>query len=374
VIRASAAARTVSLAAAVASLLWFGCAQPTQTAGGASEETNAFVLGKVLVADGAPAAGVEVKLLPTDFDPLAVAPQGLPAVDTTNGAGEYVFFVTDSGMYNVLGTDQSTGEKVLVQGIVVSGEDTVSVLDGGLLPTGSILMTLAGGLAAEQGYLFVPGTDAYAYVDSTSAALGTVLLDAVPSGPSYAVQYRLASASVAAATVAEGTAVAPNDTTSVQQFIVVYSDAINILNGTWEQQGTIVEVTDDAYEGVYSYKFTYDTDTLWAGFAINFGDWAYGEPLDVSAATHLRIAYRGSGTGLTTRLNLVDFDFTGYDDGDEYDLPESNDEWTVVDIPMTEFGTTIDLTRLNEITIGVGDVTGKSGYLYIDAVAFIIGG
>jgi hypothetical protein len=153
----------------------------------------------------------------------------------------------------------------------------------------------------------------------------------------------------------------------------VYSDAINILNGTWEELGTVREVSDDAYEGVYSYKFTYDSDTaFWAGFALNFGGWAYGVPLDVSAASHLRIAYRGSGTGLTTRVNLVDFDFAGYDPGDEYDLPESYDEWTVVDIPVSEFGTTLDFSRLNEIAVGIGRITGTSGHLYVDNIAFVV--
>jgi hypothetical protein len=78
------------------------CTKTGPTAGNGTQTGNPVAMGKILFADGKPAAGALVRIVPVDFVPsFALAKKMAVPICTTDAGGNYSIFAIDSGAYNL---------------------------------------------------------------------------------------------------------------------------------------------------------------------------------------------------------------------------------------------------------------------------------
>jgi hypothetical protein len=88
----------VSLLAALMAL--YGCG--SQIAGNGTQTGNPVAMGKILTANGKPAAGALVRIVPVDYVPsFALAKKTPVPICTTDANGSYSIYAIDSGAYNL---------------------------------------------------------------------------------------------------------------------------------------------------------------------------------------------------------------------------------------------------------------------------------
>lgn len=166
--------RYAVLLLAVVLMLLSGCSLPTGGAGG--ETTNGLITGSVKNDDGSSAAAVMVRLFPSDYDPVK---NTVPVLtDTTDSMGNYSFSPVTPGEYAVEATMAVKGKNALALGIYVA-EDTITAPPCTLGVPGTIRVMLPPGSNGTSGYLYIPGTDLFIFLnDNTDSAV----LDSVPAG------------------------------------------------------------------------------------------------------------------------------------------------------------------------------------------------
>jgi len=171
----------------VAVIVLFGCDCTNSNVAGTgtgTEDVNAKVVtGKVVTPGGAPAAFAEVTLIPDKYDPIRNAADTLLS-DTTNADGVYMLRVPDSGRYSVL-IIQITGRTRAVLSCQEVQNDTTRFPPAVLLKPGKVKVTIPHE-ATSEGYLYIPGTTVYAYVNNDR---GFVVLDSVPAGGTADIAY-----------------------------------------------------------------------------------------------------------------------------------------------------------------------------------------
>ncbi|NLD93227.1 MAG: DUF2341 domain-containing protein [Fibrobacter sp.] len=146
-------------------------------AGAGSETTNSLT-GTVASLNGQPVASTIVYLIPSDFNPLQRELSAL-ASDTTGDNGKFSFDSIDAGLYNLIARNRETSTNLIVKNINFLENDTILVLPQINLSKPCTINTdfsLSGN--QDSGYIYIPGTDVYAYVNGPSA----VSLQDVPSG------------------------------------------------------------------------------------------------------------------------------------------------------------------------------------------------
>jgi Concanavalin A-like lectin/glucanases superfamily/Domain of unknown function (DUF2341)/Carboxypeptidase regulatory-like domain len=155
---------------------------------------NSFnaVTGLVFAADGSPAVGAFVTLIPSGFNPAfsGVLDPKLSAI--ADGAGAVTFYNIDQGPYTVFAKSQSAlnmslGDSVSIGPIAVTmlPFDTVK-------KTAVLIVPLPDSLAKYSGQLFVPGTFLSKAVHVNS---GSVEFDSVPQGKLSSIVFQQTSVS-----------------------------------------------------------------------------------------------------------------------------------------------------------------------------------
>jgi hypothetical protein len=146
---------------------------------GATTETTNGVVGLIYNNDNTPAPNTIVTLLTFDYNPVADTSVNNSIYDTTDSKGEFAFNDILPGKYAVLARNKAASTGVLVRGIDVNDDLLTKIPPVNLEKTGSISTSFSGQVSINSGsYLYIPGTDIYAYVENESH----ITLDEIPSG------------------------------------------------------------------------------------------------------------------------------------------------------------------------------------------------
>ena len=152
---------------------------------GGSDNPDFKVLGAIAHADGSPASKTIVELLPDAYNPGAEAALQVLMLDTTDALGRYHFSLSKKGAYSIQAVHISQRTRLLITGVSVEGE-TTRVTEATLAVPGAIEAIPPDSADVVYGYLYVPGTNIFAFLNGNG---GPVLLDSVPAGKIPSVNY-----------------------------------------------------------------------------------------------------------------------------------------------------------------------------------------
>ncbi|MBN2037484.1 MAG: DUF2341 domain-containing protein [Chitinispirillaceae bacterium] len=144
--------------------------------GGSGTETTTGIVGSVVNDQGVPEADVQVRLHPDAYDPVKDNTE-IP-VDTTDSLGRFAFHNTGSGKYTAQAVHLKSGNSALISGIHVA-TDTVVTTSCTLQAPGAITAFLPSGINSAAGYVYVPGTTVFAFLESRT---DFVTLGPAPAG------------------------------------------------------------------------------------------------------------------------------------------------------------------------------------------------
>ncbi len=157
-------------------------------AGSGSQSGNA-IHGVITDSTGQAVAKVTVTIIPKGYNALTDELKS-DWTTQTNNEGHYHFENVDAGNYNIEAINPKDSTIVLVQNIEVNEEKPdVSIQNATLEAPGAITVPLNGLNASEGGYIYIPGTNIYLEIDSTSLTRGAITLSFVPAGEYQALQY-----------------------------------------------------------------------------------------------------------------------------------------------------------------------------------------
>lgn len=163
-------------------LLLFTACSPVNP-GGSGTETTTGIIGAVVDDKGDPQAQVIVKLFPDDYNP--VHDTSVIPVDTTDRTGKYSFMHMGSGNYTVQALHLKNRTRAIYSGIHVA-DDTVTVPMDTLREPGKMIVALPSGVNNQSGYVYVPGTSCFVYLNG---AADSAVLDSIPAGNFRSVSY-----------------------------------------------------------------------------------------------------------------------------------------------------------------------------------------
>jgi hypothetical protein len=169
--------RILAVPALVAALL-AGCLGGNPTAssgkGGGAETTD----GRIVAATGM-AAGVRVRLVPQDFNPLAqpAFPDSLTAI--TDTAGRYAFTDLPPGRYDLEAVQPRDGTRLFRGGIVIGEKRSDTLPTAALARPGRLRLLWE---SSHRGYLFMRGTTMLHRIATTEIETPEVVLDSLPIG------------------------------------------------------------------------------------------------------------------------------------------------------------------------------------------------
>jgi hypothetical protein len=204
--------------------------------GGTSTSENGRVAGIIVNSTGQPAQIVQVRLLPSDYDPAK--DKSAFATDTTDIDGRYCFSSVDSGMYNIFSIDLTNRTRGLTSGVLVAG-DTVTVAADTLRKPGTIKVVLPNGIDTANGYLYIPGTTNYSLLSNA----GSIMLDSVPAGVGLSIYYAVRGGSALPQPVRDSVIVAPGGIMNVEYVGWNFSKKL-VLNTTASGANVPGSVTD----------------------------------------------------------------------------------------------------------------------------------
>jgi hypothetical protein len=214
-------------------LLVLRCAPEMAGVGTGEETTNGLVYGLVVDSCSHPVKGAIVMLTLALNDPVRDASAILR--DTTDSIGGYHFNTTDSGVYNVESFCSGRALSAMVT-LVDVGFDTVEVTPLNLSAPGSIRIRLIAGANTSTGYVYLPGTDIFTYLN---AVTDWITFDSVPSVHLPSIAYA-ASKNTAATVIRYDVDVVPGGTAFVYNpswsyakniFLNTTSSGADITNG-----------------------------------------------------------------------------------------------------------------------------------------------
>ena len=158
------------------------CSNPEIVAGGSASETgNALVMGRLI--DNWQATGLsEVRLYPHYYNPVEDSGTVRVHADTTDADGNYRFPEVEPGDYNIESVHLKNRDRALIFDIRVGLGDTLVVETDTLRLPDQILIPLPINPNLETGYVYVPGTGIYYYLDSELIIGDYVVVDSIPAG------------------------------------------------------------------------------------------------------------------------------------------------------------------------------------------------
>lgn len=151
----------------------FSCADH----GGIGHEGEARISGQLILTDGTSASQTRVELFPYDYDPVKKAASVPLAM--TNEQGVFVFSRVAPGKYSVYAVHNKNRTKALISGIEVKEDSAVEIPAHVLQNSGTLKVFFSSGMQPKDGYVYIPGTNNYAYVNSQDEF---VVIDSIPSG------------------------------------------------------------------------------------------------------------------------------------------------------------------------------------------------
>jgi Concanavalin A-like lectin/glucanases superfamily/Domain of unknown function (DUF2341) len=155
-------------------------------AGGGSEAGNGIVSGCITDESGKPAGSTIVMAVPKGYNSVMDNPLPDSSITATDSNGNYQCKVPRAGMYNILAVSMNSGQRSLIQDIVVGSAESPKVPVGILERPGRIRVTLLDSGDVQYGYFYIPGTTV---ATSLTGAKGYALLDSVPAALILSVNY-----------------------------------------------------------------------------------------------------------------------------------------------------------------------------------------
>ncbi len=200
----------------LATILLLRCTQ--NVAGGGSESGNPVVAGIILNENGEVVNNTQVKLIPSNYNPVIDQQPPDSMIDTTDEKGYYSFTLSEtSGVYNIEGVHLSQRTKVLVAGIHVS-EDTTVAQNGVLKVPGTIKLFLPDTIDTARGYLYLEGTTIYNFLSGATPINDggyEITLDSAPEGTINAINYDVVNDSSEPVPLTGSVEVSSNDITLI---------------------------------------------------------------------------------------------------------------------------------------------------------------
>ncbi len=188
------------------------CTESPTIAGAGSETTNSLT-GTVALADGQPAVNAIVRLYPSSHNPVKDAPLPSSMAAITNCTGKYSFQDIDTGLYSIYVQYLQENKGTLIQN-VESYSDTVTVDHATVKETGAVSVGLPDSADSSSGYVYIPGTPFFAYLNNGSKP---VILGSIPSGVISQLIYATTKSSLTSVITSDVT-VTPSDTTIVAHY------------------------------------------------------------------------------------------------------------------------------------------------------------
>ena len=208
-------------------------------AGATSETTNGRVTGTLVHCGGAPAGNTIVRIISYTYNPVTDTSMSQTQTDTTDSDGKYTLIAPDSGMYNIQAVSMTDQTRLLIRNVHV-GKDSVFVPADTMHRPGTIKVMIPGGLDANYGYLYIPGTTIYSLLSDND---GYVMLDSVPACVNLAVYYALRGSSAQPQLVRDSVIVAPGGIINIEYIGWKFSKKLH-LNTTASGANTAGTVTN----------------------------------------------------------------------------------------------------------------------------------
>lgn len=229
----------LSLAATLGMLVSYCSFENFQMSGGTTTETtNGCIIGSLEKINGSPASQTIVKLIKSNYDPVKDGPVPDSLVDTTGEAGEFAFHIAGGGTFNIEG--RSSGEGILISGVMVKDSDTTAIPPGTMRKTGSLKILLPPDIDTACAYIYISGTTMSAMLNHTT---GFALLESVPAGTIPSVYYAAAGSAAGPVKIADSVSVAPGVTTVIGYQTGAHSAKL-VLNTTASGAGIAGTVTN----------------------------------------------------------------------------------------------------------------------------------
>jgi hypothetical protein len=148
--------------------------------GGTGSET---VIGRIVNEDGTPAGGTMVALRPYNFDPVSGQQPSDYGSDTTDCLGRYTITLNSPTVkrYTLQAVNMPLRTRTIIPDIDLSAPSgTTVVADAVLHKTGSIKVVLTDSSITGNGYVFIPGTTFYAFMENGYAIIDSVPAETIP--------------------------------------------------------------------------------------------------------------------------------------------------------------------------------------------------
>ncbi|MFP4680302.1 MAG: DUF2341 domain-containing protein [Chitinispirillaceae bacterium] len=185
------------------------CSSPYEVTGGGSSET---VIGVVMDEDGAPSNRAVVNIYPQNYNPVRDSVKLNFDSDTTDENGRYQLTPpAHESYYSIVATHSSSQTRALICSVEVNGDSTCAPT-ATLSKPGVVLVAEPDNADKDIGYVYIPGTDACAYIHNES---GSVSIENVPSGRIPAVIYSSLRAPENETVLSTGIFVFSNDTVTL---------------------------------------------------------------------------------------------------------------------------------------------------------------
>jgi hypothetical protein len=152
--------------------------------GGIGHEGEAKITGQLVFQNGTPAPDARVELYPHDYDPVKNT-EKIP-LESTDNRGMFTFSNIKPGKYNAYAVHYKNGQKTLISGIEVT-DDSMTLIDKRTLrEPGAIKVYIPSDIAAINGYLYIPGTNIYSFINID---IGYIYIDSVPADTISEIDY-----------------------------------------------------------------------------------------------------------------------------------------------------------------------------------------
>ena len=204
--------------------VFINCSNNVAT-GGTETGNPVTIAGTVYDKSGDIAVGVNVTLLPVNYNPVADAPVATSFVHITDSLGRYSFINLGHDTFNLEIVDDEAKTKALRISITAQESDFENIIDT-LRPFGTIKVLLPGDFNTTTGYVYIAGTTIYKKVTSK-----TICLDDVSSGVVPKIVYISNSDTNI---LIDSMSVEPNDTAVQAQALYLTNekhDSLGIITG-----------------------------------------------------------------------------------------------------------------------------------------------
>lgn len=156
----------------------------------------------------------------------------------------------------------------------------------------------------------------------------------------------------------------------------VYNDNNTIITSSWNGNGILSQTTSNLpCEGSNHYQFQYSLESWWAGFGLNFNNWATlpGVKYDLTNYNTIRLSYKGLGGLHQLSVKLRNRYSTITPISSEVSIGSSASQCTLIDIPITSLvsGTSFDISSVTDIEFSVGGAMTGNGIVYIDDISIL---